>query len=215
MAVGFRAVVAGALVMAGVLATAPVSVLGPARAVAQSAEETAVGEVFVRARTALQDRDGAATLATLSRADQERVERIRDAALEGRMASLAPSERFAAMGLRHYMKPAEIRKRDAAALVEHALEQRWLDPTDISRAGLAKVRVDKDRATGTLVVDQKPQIVPANFIREQGRWRVDLSRTLQMTDALIATQAMLSRKSEDQVIVEILERTSGRKVAGR
>lgn len=210
-----REAVLGALVTAVVASMAAAPVLAPATAAAQMGEEAAVGEAFVTARSALQDRDGAAALAALSAADRARAERIRAAALDARpgtLASLAPSERFAALGLRHYMKPAEIRKRDAAALVEYALEQRWLDPRDVGRAGLARIRVQGGRATGTVLVDEKPQIVPADFVKEQGRWRVDLARTIEMTDALIRTQAALSRKSEDQVVVELLERLSGRKV---
>ncbi|WP_207480268.1 hypothetical protein [Arenibaculum pallidiluteum] len=179
----------------------------------QRAEETAVGEAFVGVRAALRDRDGAAVLASLSQEDRQRLDRIRAAAGEGKgLSALGPSERFAALGLRHYMKPADIKRRDAAGLAEYALDQRWLDPRDIGRAGLSRVRVQGDRASGTLVIDNKPQIVPANFVKEQGRWKLDLSPTLQMTDALIRTQAGLTRRTEDQVIVEILERASGRKV---
>lgn len=185
-------------------------------AMADPADEAMIGETFVAARTALQDQDGAAAVATLSRATRERVEDIRTAALAGTRAALAPlspAERFAALGLRHHMTPAEIRARDAAGLAEHALAQGWLGPNIIRQAGLGRVSVRGDRATGTLVVDGQPVLVPAGFVREEGTWRIDLDQTLAVADALIGTTAALSKKTEDEVVSEMLLRLSGRPVA--
>lgn len=180
------------------------------------ADEAMIGETFVAARTALQDRNGAAAIATLSRATRERVEAIRDAALSGTRASLtplSPAERFAALGLRHHMAPAEIRSRDAADLVEHALAQGWLGPNIVRQAALGRVSVRGDRATGTLLIDGQPVLVPAGFVHEDGAWRIDLGQTLAVADALIGTTAALSKKTEDEVVSDLLLRLSGRPVA--
>lgn len=182
-------------------------------ALAAPGDEAAVAETFVTARAALQDRDGERALSTLSEADRVRIETIRAAALSGAaadMAALSPAERFAARGLRHYMSQAEIRRRDPAALVEYALDKGWLGPNIIRQAGLGKVGVQGNKATAALLVDGQPALVPAAFVREDGVWRIDLGQSLEFADVLVRTTAMLSKRSEDQVIDETLERLSGR-----
>lgn len=176
-------------------------------------DEAAIAETFVTARGALQEHDGAKVLSALCEADRLRVETVRKAALAGTaesLAALSPSERFAARGLRHYMSRAEIRRRDPADLVEYALDKGWLGPNVIRRAGLGKVGVLGDKATATLLVDGRPALVPAAFVREDGVWRIDLGRSLEIADMLIRTTAALSKRTEDQVIEEVLERLSGR-----
>lgn len=177
------------------------------------ADEARIAETFVTARTALQAGDGAGAVALLSEADIGRMERVRNAALAGpgpALDALAPAERLGALSLRHYMEPAEIRKHDAPGLVEQALARGWLDPDIIGRAGLGKVSVKGDRASGALLVDGQPALVPAAFVREGGEWRIDLGQPLQIADALIRTTALLSKRTEDQVVDEILEHLSAR-----
>jgi hypothetical protein len=176
-------------------------------------DEAAIAETFVTARGALQDRDGERVLSTLSEADRLRVETIRAAALSGTQASLSalsPSERFAARGLRHYMSQAEIRRREPAALVEYALDKGWLGPNIIRQAGLGRVSVQGRKATAALLVNGQPVLVPAAFVREDGAWRIDLGQSLEIADVLVRTTAALSKRTEDQVIAETLERLSGR-----
>ncbi|HSK41840.1 MAG TPA: hypothetical protein VK943_18890 [Arenibaculum sp.] len=205
--------VPGLLAVGFVVLGGPGVAPGVAPSVALPADEARIAQTFVTARTALQSGDGAGAVALLSEADIGRVERVRDAALAGpgpALDALPPAERLGALSLRHYMEPAEIRRHDAAGLVEHALARGWLDPGTIGRAGLGKVSVKGDRASGALLVDDQPALVPAGFVREGGEWRIDLGQPLQIADALIRTTALLSQRTEDQVVDEILEHLSAR-----
>jgi hypothetical protein len=100
--------------------------------------EAAVGEAFVAARSALMAQNGEAVIDLLSHDTRRRVERMRTAALGGAMGGLSPSEKFGALGLQRFLKPAELKKMDAAQLVEYGLRKGWLGPNLIAGSGLDK-----------------------------------------------------------------------------
>jgi hypothetical protein len=166
----------------------------------------AVSETFVAARQALLAKDGRGVLELLSRDSLARVERTRKAALDGDVTGLAPSEKFGALGLQRFLKPAELKRMTPAQIVEFGLQKNWLGPNIITQAGMEKVSVRGDRASGTLVVNQRPVMVPADFVREGGDWRVDLTRAMDLTDAIVRGTAMATKRSEDAVVREILDR---------
>ncbi|WP_157619027.1 hypothetical protein [Skermanella stibiiresistens] len=196
------AILAGAGISAGYPQGSPAS----AQAAPAHQDVTAVGETFVAARQALLAKDGGGVIELLSRDSLDRVERTRKAALDGEMTGLGPSEKFGALGLRQYLKPAELRRMTPAQIVEFGLQKNWLGPNVITQAGMERISVRGDRASGTLVVNQRPVMVPADFVREDGVWRVDLTRAMDLTDALVRGTAMATKRSEDAVIKDILDR---------
>ncbi|WP_158047016.1 hypothetical protein [Skermanella pratensis] len=198
----------GVAILAGAGISAGYPEGSPAQAQVAPAHQdvAAVGETFVAARQALLAKDGGGVLELLSRESLARVERTRKAALDGEIAGLGPSEKFGALGLQHYLKPAELRRMTPAQIVEFGLRKNWLGPNVITQAGMEKVSVRGDRASGTLVVNQRPVMVPADFVRENGEWRVDLTRAMDLTDAIVRGTAMATKRSEDAVVREILDR---------
>lgn len=207
----------GALILAGMGLSAGLPGGAPAGAQAQMAQVqmaqvpvaqdvAAVGETFIAARQALLAKDGRGVLELLSRDSLARVERTRKAALDGDVTGLAPSEKFGALGLQRFLKPAELKRMSPAQIVEFGLQKNWLGPNIITQAGMEKVSVRGDRASGTLVVNQRPVMVPADFVREGGDWRVDLTRAMDLTDAIVRGTAMATKRSEDAVVREILDR---------
>jgi hypothetical protein len=193
------------LVGAGLSAGFPGGV--PASAQVQATQDVAaVSETFIAARQALLAKDGRSILELLSRDSLTRVERTRKAALSGDIAGLAPSEKFGALGLQRFLKPADLKRMTPAQIVEFGLQNNWLGPNVITQAGMERVSVRGDRASGTLVVNQRPVMVPADFVREDGDWRVDLTRAMDLTDAIVRGTAMATKRSEDAVVREILDR---------
>ncbi|MFM9816174.1 hypothetical protein ACKI16_47815, partial [Streptomyces scabiei] len=73
-------------------------------------------------------------------------------------------------------------------------------------AGLKDIAVTGNRTTGTLLVKGKPQLVPAEFVREGGAWKVDLTHLLMISDQLLLANAMASKRSDDAVINDLLNR---------
>ena len=199
-------VLAGAGLSAGLPAGVPASAQVAAAQAPAAQDVAAVSETFIAARQALLAKDGRSVLELLSKDSLARVERTRKAALNGDINGLAPSEKFGALGLQRFLKPADLKRMTPAQIVEFGLQNNWLGPNVITQAGMERVSVRGDRASGTLVVNQRPVMVPADFVREGCDWRVDLTRAMDLTDAIVRGTAMATKRSEDAVVREILDR---------
>lgn len=172
-----------------------------------TAEEREVAAVFEEARSALAERRAAAAVPLLSRASVNTLESVRTAArAPGNTAveRLEPAQRFAAMGLRRYLNPAELRRMSLGDLADHALKQGWLGPNIVANASLGPVRVRGERASGLLMVDNRPALVPADFVREGGAWRIDLVGVFTFGSQMLKGFAAMSGKDETAYIEELL-----------
>lgn len=172
-----------------------------------TAEERDVAAVFESARSALADRRGAEAVPLLSRASVKALEAVRTAARspgDTAVERLDPAERFAAMGLRRYLNPAELRRMSLGELADHALKQGWLGPNIIGSASLGPVRVRGERASGLLMVDNRPALVPADFVREGGQWRIDLVGVFTFGSQMLKGLAAMSGKDETAYIEDLL-----------
>lgn len=170
-------------------------------------DERAITAVFESARKALEDRKGAAAVELLSRDSVRRLEGVRQAAISGMASKLDPlpaADRFAALGLRRYVSPAELRRKSLGQLADHGLKEGWLGPNIIRRAALGAIRVAGDRATALLLVDHKPSVVQADFVREGAVWRIDLASVLHVGSTFIKGFAAINGKTEAQYIDELL-----------
>lgn len=181
----------------------------PALAAPRAPEEAPVVAVFERARGALGAGEGAAVLGMLSKGSVSKLDTIRSAARAGDGPSLQRLDsagRFAALGLRRFLTPAELRRMKTADIADLALKKGWLGPNVISQAGLGPVRVRGDRANALVLVDGKPSLVQADFVREGGQWRIDLTQLFNTSSAMIDGFAAIAGKSERQFIDETLEK---------
>lgn len=172
-------------------------------------EEKQVAVVFDTARGALQQGKGSALVPLLSHATVQKLESVRTAARNGDQVAigrLEPGEKFAAMGLRRHLNPSELRRMNLGDITDHAVKQGWLGPNIIARSALGPVRVKGDRASALLLVDNKPAMVPADFVREGGAWRIDLTSVFTFGGQMLKGFAAMSGKTEDAYINDILNR---------
>ncbi len=187
-------------------------IVGPAVAAPpppQSVEEKQVSAVFEKARTALQQKQGAALAPLLSQATVQKLESVRMAARKGDMVAISrlePAEKFAAMGLRRYLSSTELRRMELGDLVDHAVQKGWLGPNVIAQSTLGPVRVKGDRASALLLVNNKPALVPADFVREGGNWRFDLTSVFSFSGQMLKSVAAMSGKTDDAYINDLLDR---------
>lgn len=198
------------LTLLSVPLSAPLSVSAaaapPPRA---TAEEREVATVFESARSALADHRGSDVVPLLSRASVRSLEAVRAAARtpgDSAVERLEPAERFAAMGLRRYVNPAELRRMSLGDLADHGLKQGWLGPNIIAGSSLGPVRVKGDRASGLLMVDNRPALVPADFVREGGQWRIDLAGVFAFGSQMLKGFAAMSGKDETAYIADLLDK---------
>ena len=192
---------------------------GQSQAPQPSEEERQVAAVFEKARGALRQGKGAAVVPLLSQATQQKLEAVRVAARNGDQVAigrLEPGEKFAAMGLRRHLPPAELRRMSLGDVADHAVKAGWLGPNVIAQSSLGPVRVKGDRASALLMVDNKPALVPADFVREAGGWRIDLTNVFSYGGQMLRGFAAMSGKTEDAYIGDILNRLpAGGKPSGK
>lgn len=174
-----------------------------------TAEEREVAAAFDTAKAALSAQRGREAVPLLSRASVKALESVRNAARapgDSALDRLEPAERFAAMGLRRYLGPAELRRMSVGDIADHALKQGWLGPNIIARSALGPVRVKGDHASGLLMVDNRPALVPADFVREGGAWRIDLANVFSFGSQMLKGFAAMSGKSETAYITDLLDK---------
>lgn len=174
-----------------------------------SPEEREVTAVFESARSALAQKRGAAVVPLLSRASVDKLEQVRGVARSGNDAGLAklePAEKFAAMGLRRYVSPADLRRMSLGELADHGMKNGWLGPNVIGSSGLGPVRVRGDRASALLMVDNRPALVPADFVREGGSWKIDLTGVFSFGSQMLKGFAAMSGKSDEAYIEDMLQK---------
>ena len=176
-------------------------------------EEREVAAAFDAARAALSEQRGSALVPLLSHGSVRALESVRTAARapgDTAVERLEPAERFAAMGLRRYLGPAELRRMSVGDIADHALKQGWLGPNIIARSALGPVRVKGDHASGLLMVDNRPALVPADFVREGGSWRIDLANVFSFGSQMLKGFAAMSGKDETTYIADLLEKLPGK-----
>ncbi len=181
-----------------------------------SPEEREVAAVFESARTALAQKRGAAVVPMLSRASVAKLEAVRSAARSGGdsgLTNLEPAEKFAAMGLRRYVSPSDLRRMSLSELADHGIQHGWLDPNVIGSSGLGPVRVKGDRASALLLVDNRPALVPADFVREGGAWKIDVTNVFTFGSQMLKGFAAMSGKSDEAYIADLLEKLPAKPAA--
>jgi hypothetical protein len=195
------------------LAALVLLVLLPLAAAARSdrAQVNATFAAFVRA---LGDRDADAGVAALSTASLDEWRRTRALALDGprsEVAALPAGRRLAVLALRHSAPPFLAQAGAPAELARHAIRAGLADREGLSRIELGDVVVSGERASGQLFAAGLPSGFRAGFVREGGRWRLDLPATLDSAGRVVKQAATASDSSEDSVIAGLLYVTSGRR----
>lgn len=164
---------------------------------------------FEHARGSLAAGQGAAVLGMLTKGSAARLDAIRTAARAGDGPSLErldPAGRFAVLGLRRFLSPAELRNMKTADIANLALKKGWLGPNIISQTELGSVRVKGERANAIVLVDSKPSLVQADFVREGGGWRIDLTQIFNTGSALLSSFAAMAGKDERQFTDDLIDK---------
>jgi hypothetical protein len=195
-----RSVIAAMLALALPLAAAARS---------ERAEVNATFGAFLRA---LGDRDADAGVAMLSTASLDEWSRDRALALDGARSEverLPAGRRLAVLALRHHAPRFLAAEGAPEALARHAIASGIADRDGLARVELADVVVRGERASGQLLAAGLPSGFRAAFVRERGRWCVDLPGTLDAAGRVVTQAAKASDSTEDAVIAGLLYLSSG------
>lgn len=200
------------------IAVALATTLLPAVAPARPSDRALVQATFREFVAALGDRDAAAGVASLSKASIAEWQRDRALALEGaksEVAALPPGRRLAVLALRHHAPRFLAKEGSPDELAGHAIRAGMADRAELARIELGDVVVKGERASGQLFASGLPSGFRAGFVREDGRWRLDLPMTLDSAGRVVTRAAAASDSSENAVIAGLLFATSGTRPTSR
>jgi len=192
--------------------------LWPAVGPARPSDRALVQATFRDFVAALADRDADAGVASLSKASLVEWQRDRALALDGAKSEIAAQpagRRLAVYALRHHAPKFLAKEGPPDELARHAIRAGMADREGLSRIELGDVVVKGERASGQLFAAGWPSGFRAGFVREEGRWRVDLPATLDSAGRVVAQAAQASESSEDSVITGLLTLSSGQRPTSR
>ncbi|MBI1208688.1 MAG: hypothetical protein GC191_15560 [Azospirillum sp.] len=187
---------------------------GPAAA---GDSQAGVRDAFAAARGALVQGDGAAALGWLSSGTRARLDAIRGAATargEPALGGRGPIDKIAILGLRRFVPAPVLHGLDGAALLHRVVAEGWLPRAKVEGSALGPVAIQGERAAAVVLVDGKPSLLRAEFVQEDGGWRIDLTRLAAMGDGLLRLFASSKHRSEDDYIAELLDKAGARLAAG-
>ena len=179
---------------------------------ARPSDAAQVRQSFARFAAALAARDADAGQRELSMASFAEWERDREFALHGTRAEVAaqpPGRRLVVMALRHHEPRFLSRDGSPRELVGYALGSGLADRKSLAMIELGDVVVKADRAGGQLFASGLPSGFRADFVREDGAWKLDLGASIDAAGRVVTRAAKAAGASEDSVIAGLLMVSSG------
>jgi hypothetical protein len=179
---------------------------------ARPSDAAQVRQSFARFVAALAARDADAGLRMLSMASFSEWEHDRELALHGMRAEVAaqpPGRRLVVMALRHHAPKFLSRDGSSRELVGYALGSGIADRKSLAMIELGDVVVKGDRAGGQLFASGLPSGFRADFVREDGAWKLDLGASIDAAGRVVTRAAKAADASEDSVIAGLLMVSSG------
>jgi hypothetical protein len=185
---------------------------------ARPSDAAQVRQTFARFIAALAARDADAGLPLLSTASLTEWQRDRELALHGtrdEVASQSPGRRLIVMALRHHAPKFLRREGSPRELAGYALGAGMADRDSLAAIEVGDVAVKGDRAGGQLFASGLPSGFRADFVREDGAWKLDLGSSIEAAGRVVTRAAKAGDASEDSVIAGLLMVSSGERPTSR
>jgi len=185
---------------------------------ARPSDAAQVRQSFARLAAALAARDADAGLHVLSIASLLEWQRDRELALHGARAEVAaqsPGRRLVVMALRHHAPKFLSRDGSPRELVGYALGAGMASRDLLAMIELGDVAVKGERAGGQLFASGLPSGFRADFVREDGAWKLDLGASIDAAGRVVTRAAKAADASEDSVIAGLLMVSSGERPTTR
>ncbi|GAB4361146.1 MAG: hypothetical protein Kow00114_15410 [Kiloniellaceae bacterium] len=176
---------------------------------------SAVKESFLAYKTAILASDGEAAAALVTQESRDYYRKLADQALTLDRAGLHEihlSDRLNAMLLRHSLEREQLESMSGGEVVSYAVDQGWIGREGADQLQLGNFQVDGDHASGTILrPDGAASPFKMEFVKEEGRWLLDLVALMKLTRAAFEYSVQQTGLSEDEFVVLMLEYGTGRK----
>ena len=113
--------------------------------------------------------------------------------------------------LRHELGAKKLRKLDGRSLLVHGINKGWVGKGGAGRVQLGAIKVKGKMATAE-PKGAPPGAVVFGFVKEKGRWRLDLVSLLAASNQAMKGLIARMKRSEDEFILKTVEMVSGKKV---
>ena len=184
----------------------------PLAAAAEPVEK--VKESFQIYKTAILDADGAAAAAIVTQGSRDYFRKLADQALtldhQG-LHEINLSDRLYTMLLRHNLGRKELESMSGREVVSYAVDEGWIGRQGAEQLQLGHYEVEGDTASGTILrPDGGSTSFKMEFVKEEGRWLLDLVALMQLTRSAFEFAVKQSGIDEDTFVILMLREGSGR-----
>ena len=174
-----------------------------------------VKESFKAYKAAILASDGEAAAQVVTQSSRDYFRRLADQALNldrDGLHKIYLSDRLYALLLRHSLQRARLESMSGREVVSYAVDEGWIGKEGAEQLQLGNYQVDGDHAAGTILrPDGGETTFKMEFVREGGRWRLDLVALMDLTRTAFEYSVRQSGLSEDEFVMLMLEYSTGRK----
>ncbi len=174
-----------------------------------------VKESFLAYKTAILEADGDTAADVVTQNSREYFRDLADHALTLDRAGLHEihlTDRLYAMLLRHNLDRTTLQSMSGSEVVSYAVDEGWIGRNGASQLRLGHYEIEGDHASGTILrQDGLKSSFKMEFVREGGRWLLDLVALMKLTRTAFEYAVQQSGLSEDDFVMLMLEQGTGRK----
>ena len=185
----------------------------PGAAAAEAVDD--VKQSFLAYKTAIIAADGEAAAEVVTEGSHDYFRKLADQALtldrEG-LHDINLGDRVYSMLLRHSLDRSQLESMSGEDVVSYAVDEGWIGRENAGQLQLGNYEVEGETASGTILrPDGGATTFKMEFVKEDGRWLLDLVALMNLTRAAFDFAVQQSGLSEDEFVVLMLEAGTGRK----
>jgi hypothetical protein len=182
---------------------------------AAAADTDDVKESFLAYKTAILESDGEAVADLVTQESRDYYRKLADQALtldREALHNVHLTDRLNALLLRHSLERKELESMSGAQVVSYAAGHGWIGKEGAEQLQLGDFQVEGDHASGSILrMDGEASPYKMEFIKEEGRWLLDLVALMDLTRTAFEYSVKQAGLTEDDFVILMLEYLTGRK----
>ncbi len=174
-----------------------------------------IRRAFESCQAAILHAEGDKALEHVSKSTLQMYQECRDHALRAdaiAVKALPLGKRMLVLQIRHYIGATALKTMDGEAVFIHKIDQDWMGERGSTPRGLEGIEVTGQQATARLTVNGQWLGQVFHFVKEDGKWKIDLLAIENAREAKIQQTIRHIGTTENQFLLSILESQSGREV---
>ncbi|MFA0963493.1 hypothetical protein AB9P05_16945 [Roseivirga sp. BDSF3-8] len=120
------------------------------------------------------------------------------------LTQTALTDQMTVLFLRHSVPAEKLRSLTGPTLLQYAVDQGMVG-SNLQQIGLGEVRVSGDMATAPLVVGGNEVPAMLKFVKEEGKWKVDVTSMMTLAEKGLEMTMQQSGKSKTEFISEFIK----------